>query len=182
MTRVIAEQWVARPLKSVFRFFSDPNNLPQLMPSAQDVHIVALRLVEAPCGQREGIVAADVGSEIVISLRPVPLLPLRVQWTARIVEYAQDEAFADEQVSGRFRRWAASAQVSRAATGRAGGYGGAGCPQVRPRLGMVGPGCEPVDRPPGQGNVPSPPTRPGIPTHKKSEQVLIGDVHLRRWF
>jgi ligand-binding SRPBCC domain-containing protein len=105
MTRVVAEQWVAWPLKSVFRFFSNPNNLPKLMPSAQDVRIVALHLVEAPAGQREGTVAAGVGSEIVILLRPVPLLPFRVQWTARIVEYAQDAAFADAQVRGPFRHW-----------------------------------------------------------------------------
>jgi ligand-binding SRPBCC domain-containing protein len=105
MTRVVAEQWVAWPLKSVFRFFSNPNNLPQLMPSAQDVRIVALRVLEAPPSPREGTVAAGVGSEIVISLRPVPLLPFRVQWTARIVEYVPDAAFADEQVRGPFRHW-----------------------------------------------------------------------------
>jgi len=75
------------------------------MPSAQTTRIDELRLVEAPAAKGEGIVAADVGSEIVVSLRPLPLLPFRVQWTARIVEYAQDKAFADEQVRGPFRRW-----------------------------------------------------------------------------
>jgi ligand-binding SRPBCC domain-containing protein len=105
MTRVIAEQWVAVPLKSVFRFFSDPKNLPRLMPSAQKVHIDELRLVEAPSGEHEGIAAAGVGSEIVVSLRPIPWLPFRARWTARIVEYVPDEALADEQVRGPFRGW-----------------------------------------------------------------------------
>jgi ligand-binding SRPBCC domain-containing protein len=105
MTRVVAEQWVARPLKSVFRFFSNPNNLPRLMPPAQKVRIEELRLVEAPSCKSEGVIAADVGSEVAVSLRPLPWLPFRAQWTARIVEYVQDEAFADEQVRGPFRHW-----------------------------------------------------------------------------
>ncbi len=103
--RIVAEQWVPLPLRTVFAFFSDPNNLPKLMPPSQQVRIESLRLVAAPSSAGGAVAAAGVGSEIVVSLRPIPFIPVRVQWTARIVDFAPEQRFADEQARGPFQRW-----------------------------------------------------------------------------
>ena len=79
--RVHFEQWVPVALPRVFRFFSDPRNLPRIMPPR-------------------------LGAEIVVSVRLLPPLPLRSEWVARIVEYERDHHFADVQAMGPFRHWA----------------------------------------------------------------------------
>jgi ligand-binding SRPBCC domain-containing protein len=47
-------------------------------------------------------VAAGVGSEILISFYPIPWVPKRVSWMARITEFEWNSHFCDEQVRGPF--------------------------------------------------------------------------------
>jgi len=109
--RLRFEQWVAAPLAEVFRFFSDPANLPRIMPPELHARLVAVKLVPPPdAASPEAAVpharpAAGVGSEIVVSVRLFPLLPLRAPWVARITAFERDRHFADVQVKGPFRRW-----------------------------------------------------------------------------
>jgi ligand-binding SRPBCC domain-containing protein len=46
-----------------------------------------------------------VGTEITLSVRLLPPLPLRTPWIARIVELVPGSHFADVQVKGPFRAW-----------------------------------------------------------------------------
>jgi ligand-binding SRPBCC domain-containing protein len=98
------EQWVPVPLPLVFRFFSDPRNLPRLMPPRLGAELVRIALVPPPGAAREGG-EAGAGTEILVSVKLLPPLPIRTQWLARIVEYERDHHFADIQVRGPFRRW-----------------------------------------------------------------------------
>jgi ligand-binding SRPBCC domain-containing protein len=89
------EQWVPVPLDRVFRFFSDPRNLPRLMPPELGARIESI----APPPP------ARVGTEITLSVRLLPPLPIRTPWIARIVELVPGSHFADVQVKGPFRAW-----------------------------------------------------------------------------
>ncbi len=97
------EQWVPFPVETVFEFFSNPENLPRIMPAASATRIVALKRV-APPGSAP-LTAAGVGSTIVTSFRVLPLLPLRATWIARITEFERNFYFADVQDKGPFRSW-----------------------------------------------------------------------------
>ena len=103
------EQWVPYGLSQVFDFFADPQNLPPLMPRWQAARIDRATIV-AP-GERGGVgrgvpgSAAGEGSRLLISFRPVPLSPVRMHWDARIAEFAWDDHFCDEQVTGPFGYW-----------------------------------------------------------------------------
>jgi len=86
------EQWVPVPLADVFRFFSDPANLPRIMPPELDAKLVGVRAVPPPSSPPradppDAPAAAGVGSEIVVSVRLVPMLPIRILWVARITEF-----------------------------------------------------------------------------------------------
>ncbi len=123
MGKIVAEQWVKADLKRVFDFFSDPRNLPKLMPAQLEVRLEDLRLVP-PRGSSSGSVVesgadpatvvqsggestqiAGVGSEIEISFRLIPFLPFRGQWIAEIIEYEPLSHFVDRQSSGPMRQW-----------------------------------------------------------------------------
>ena len=43
--RIQFEQWVAAPLEQVFPFFSNPSNLPRIMPPGLRTRLVRLRLM-----------------------------------------------------------------------------------------------------------------------------------------
>ncbi len=96
--RFQAEQWVPYPAARVFAFFADPGNLPPLMPPWQRARVARAQYVSASPG-----VVAGEGSLITISFRPVPLVPLRLEWDALIVEFRSNEFFCDEQQRGPFR-------------------------------------------------------------------------------
>lgn len=105
--RFEARQWVPFPVELVFAFFADPRNLPRLMPPALGTRIEELRLMPAQTEAASTKLIADStasgeGSEIRISFRPVPFLPLRVRWLARITEFEWNSHFKDEQVRGPF--------------------------------------------------------------------------------
>ncbi|MDE3187644.1 MAG: hypothetical protein KGM96_09005 [Acidobacteriota bacterium] len=107
--RFESHQWVPFPVEQVFAFFADPRNLPGLMPPELQTRIDEARLQPAPAppeamrpGGSSGVDASGVGSEILISFRPLPWLPLRVRWRARIIEFDWGSHFKDEQVQGPF--------------------------------------------------------------------------------
>jgi ligand-binding SRPBCC domain-containing protein len=88
------EQWVPYPRERVFAFFSDPANLPPLMPSWQRSRVE--RVVPASS-------AAGQGSLITISFRAIPWVPVRLEWDACITEFQWNDFFCDEQQRGPFR-------------------------------------------------------------------------------
>jgi ligand-binding SRPBCC domain-containing protein len=110
--RIETRQWVPHPVELVFAFFANPSNLPHLMPPAQKTRIEDVRLQPPPQrpwtpdpSRRFRSVAAGKGSEILISFCPVPWLPQRVSWLARIVDFAWNSHFVDEQVRGPFKEF-----------------------------------------------------------------------------
>jgi ligand-binding SRPBCC domain-containing protein len=94
------EQWLPYPRERVFAFFADPANLRPLMPKWQRARVERAKYL-APPGI-DGVVAGE-GSTITISFRPVPLLPLRLEWDACIAEFSWNEYFCDEQQRGPFK-------------------------------------------------------------------------------
>jgi ligand-binding SRPBCC domain-containing protein len=100
------EQWVPFPLKEVFLFFANPDNLPRIMPPGAGTRLDELRLVAPPpLGTTNTQSLAGVGSEIVTSFRILPFLPFRAQWIALITEFEWDHHFADIQKAGPFKRF-----------------------------------------------------------------------------
>jgi ligand-binding SRPBCC domain-containing protein len=101
------EQWVRFPLPRVFAFFSNPENLPRIMPAASATKIVQLTRMPPPTPPTGTApeLAAGVGSTIITSFRIVPFLPLRAQWIARITEFEWNHHFTDVQDKGPFQSW-----------------------------------------------------------------------------
>lgn len=106
------QQWVPFRPEAVFAFFANPRNLPKLMPESSQTRIDELRVV--PPDHRGFIttyavmdreVVAGTGSEMVVSFRPLPWLPLRARWLARITEFRWNSYFCDQQVRGPFARF-----------------------------------------------------------------------------
>jgi ligand-binding SRPBCC domain-containing protein len=107
--RFETRQWVPFPVELVFAFFANPTNLPHLMPRKLEVKIEDARMQPPPPrplhpdpARRFRSVAAGVGSEILISFFPIPWVPRRVSWMARITEFVWNSHFCDEQVRGPF--------------------------------------------------------------------------------
>lgn len=104
--------WVPYPVELVFAFFANPSNLLHLTPPELRMRLESLQIVppalrpqaEDP-GRRFHSLAAGIGSELDLSFRFFPRLPLRMHWTARIVEFAWHSHFADEQIRGPFARF-----------------------------------------------------------------------------
>jgi ligand-binding SRPBCC domain-containing protein len=107
--RLQAEQWIPVTLPKVFAFFSDPHNLPRIMPPSQGAKIVKLNLVPpqfAEGTRPPGIERmAGAGTEIVFKFRAIPYVPVHERWTAVITEFAFNEYFADVQKQGPFKSW-----------------------------------------------------------------------------
>ena len=103
------EQWLPFPVDLCFAFFSNPENLPRLMPQWQKARIeeAAFRPPPpAPAGLRRypGVVAGP-GTTMTLSFKPFPFAPMRVPWDAEITEFAWNEHFCDVQHRGPFRFW-----------------------------------------------------------------------------
>jgi len=97
------QQWVPFPVERVFEFFSNPENLPRIMPPASATRLISVNRVPPPgCANDK---AAGVGTTMVTSFRVVPFLPFRAQWIARITEFEWNHFFADVQEKGPFKRW-----------------------------------------------------------------------------
>jgi len=102
-------QWVPYPVELVFAFFANPHNLLHISPPALHARLESVQIVPPPPrplaqdpARRFQSLAAGVGSELAISFRPLSWLPVRMHWTARIVEFAWNSHFVDEQVRGPF--------------------------------------------------------------------------------
>lgn len=110
--RFTTSQWVPYDTESVFSFFANPNNLPALMPPSLKMRIEYLRIVPPP-GQRPLLsprktfptVTAGNNSTIVMSFRPFPLSPVRLQWHTVIESFAWNDQFCDVQENGPFAYW-----------------------------------------------------------------------------
>jgi ligand-binding SRPBCC domain-containing protein len=101
------EDWVPFPVPHVFAFFSNPENLPRIMPAFTQTRIDKLHLVSPPVSTDSlaSPKAAGVGTIITTSFRLFPFLPLRAPWIARITEFEWNHHFADIQEKGPFKRW-----------------------------------------------------------------------------
>jgi ligand-binding SRPBCC domain-containing protein len=101
------EQWVPFPIEHVFAFFSNPENLPRIMPASSGTKLITVNRKPAPPSPpgMNGDKAAGVGSTIVTSFRVFPFLPLRAQWIARITEFEWNHYLADVQDRGPFKSW-----------------------------------------------------------------------------
>jgi ligand-binding SRPBCC domain-containing protein len=105
------EQWVPVPLERVFLFFSNPGNLPRIMPRESGAELIHLKLVPPPGVSKEQATVssrdpiAGVDSEITASFRILPFLPLRGRWIAQITEFEWNHHFADIQKKGPFRHF-----------------------------------------------------------------------------
>jgi ligand-binding SRPBCC domain-containing protein len=98
------EQWVPYPRERVFAFFSDPANLPPLMPGWQRARLERIALVAPPLLSTASV-AAGVGSLITISFRAIPWVPVRLEWDAYVAEFHWNESFCDEQRRGPFKHF-----------------------------------------------------------------------------
>jgi ligand-binding SRPBCC domain-containing protein len=101
------EQWVPFPIERVFAFFSNPENLPRIMPASSSTKLIVLNRKPAPPAPQgiTGDKAAGVGSTMVTSFRVFSFLPVRAQWIARITEFEWNHYFADVQDKGPFKHW-----------------------------------------------------------------------------
>ena len=99
-----SEQWLPYPVEHVFAFFSNPDNLPRLMPAWQQARISKATLIP-PLGAPAGSKAAGAGSRITLSFRPVPFSPIRLSWDAEIDQFAWNDHFCDLQLRGPFHFW-----------------------------------------------------------------------------
>ena len=82
---------VGGTLHEVFAFFKDPRNLEALTPPW-----LGFRILETTDSE------VRVGTRIRYRLR---LHGVPLTWRSRIAEYVEGERFADEQVTGPYRRW-----------------------------------------------------------------------------
>jgi|SRR5271165_380731 len=101
------DQWVPFRIEKVFAFFSNPENLPRIMPTSSGTRLILLNRMPPPVAP-PGVSsdkAAGVGSTIVTSFRISPFLFMRARWTARITEFEWHHYFADVQDSGPFKTW-----------------------------------------------------------------------------
>jgi ligand-binding SRPBCC domain-containing protein len=103
--RFETSQWVPFPVELVFAFFTNPTNLPYLMPLSLRTRIEDARIQAPPPrplaadpARRFKSVAAGVGSEILISFYPIPWVPRRVSWLAAITEFQWNSHFTDAQL------------------------------------------------------------------------------------
>ncbi len=89
--RLVATQFVARPLLEVFDFFARPDNLARITPP----------------GMRFEFLTEDrtMRSGLEIDYRLRPLLGIPVSWRTRIDTYDPPNSFADVQLRGPYQRW-----------------------------------------------------------------------------
>jgi ligand-binding SRPBCC domain-containing protein len=107
--RFETSQWVPYPVELVFAFFSNPANLPHLMPPllktrVEDAHLTPPppRPLHPDPARRFTGVAAGIGSELLVTFQPLRWVPKRIGFTARITDFVWNSHFCDEQITGPF--------------------------------------------------------------------------------
>jgi len=106
-----SEQWLPYSVEHVFAFFSNPENLPRLMPKWQNARIEEASFAPPPPRpatanpMRFPGIVAGAGTRMTLSFRPFPLSPLRVPWEAEIDQFAWFDHFCDTQHRGPFAFW-----------------------------------------------------------------------------
>ena len=85
------EQFLARPLEEVYRFFSEASNLALLTPPSMHFRLVTPQ----PIRMRDGTLI-----EYRLRVRGVP-----IRWVSRIEDWEENRGFADRQLRGPYRRW-----------------------------------------------------------------------------
>jgi ligand-binding SRPBCC domain-containing protein len=107
------EQWLPYSVPAVFAALANPGNLPQLMPAWQKARIAEGSIVPPPpTPSPRAIVAAGVGTRLLLSFCPFPHSPFRVRWEAQIIEFAWNDHFVDLQMRGPFAFWSHRHSVS----------------------------------------------------------------------
>jgi hypothetical protein len=82
-------------------FFPDPRNLSAISPPSSGAQLKFLHLLPPTLSGIAGSAyMAGIGSEITISFRVLPYLPIRGSWTARIIDFEWLRHFRDLQVRG----------------------------------------------------------------------------------
>jgi uncharacterized protein YbjT (DUF2867 family)/ligand-binding SRPBCC domain-containing protein len=89
--RLVASQFVPRPIEEVFAFFSRPENLGRITPAS-----MGFEFLTEDRDMRDGL-------EIRYRIRP--LLGIPMTWTTRITGFEPPHRFQDTQLSGPYRRW-----------------------------------------------------------------------------
>ena len=89
--RLERRQVVGGSVGEVFAFFKDPHNLEAITPPWLGFRILEASDLEVRTGTR---------IRYQLRLHGIPL-----SWESRIAEYAEGRMFADEQVTGPYRRW-----------------------------------------------------------------------------
>ena len=101
--------WVPVPMPRVFAFFSNPENLPRLMPPETFTLVDGLKLTAPPPLPGQPAVStgqvAGSGSIIDTTFRPLRWLWWRRKWTAAITEFEWNHHFADVQKNSPFKHW-----------------------------------------------------------------------------
>lgn len=106
-----AEQWLPYPIQVVFDFFSNPENLPRLMPDWQRARIETAAISAPPYRPGTDLdsvrneKAAGQGTRMTITFLPFPHAPFRVPWDAEITDFEWDSHFCDVQHRGPFSYW-----------------------------------------------------------------------------
>ena len=85
------EQFLARPLEEVCRFFSEASNLALLTPPSMHFRLVTPQ----PIQMRDGTLI-----EYRLRVRGVP-----IRWVSRIEDWEENRGFADRQLKGPYRHW-----------------------------------------------------------------------------
>ena len=97
------------PIERVFLFFANPANLPRIMPLWSGARLLRVSLVSPARTQAASATVTDqepiagVGSEIVVSIRVLPFLPIRMNWVSEITAFEWNHKFADVQKKGPFK-------------------------------------------------------------------------------
>lgn len=107
--RFETEQWLPFPVALVFAFFANPVNLAPLMPAWQHARIDEVTLVPPPPGPDGSpefpTPFAGDGTQLLITARAAPGLPVRLPWLALIEDFRWNAGFCDLQVNGPFAYW-----------------------------------------------------------------------------
>ncbi len=85
------EQWIARPIEEVFRFFADARNLEEITPPWLGFRILAMNSS-----------SISEGTEIRYRLR---LHGVPIHWKTEIRQWAAPHRFIDVQRSGPYKLW-----------------------------------------------------------------------------